>query len=73
MFSLELHSTHDDKPEEVCVFVVSAGDDLVVDERMLNFLIVSVFPFMVSNQNEGRVEPSQEVAQQKVQQVFIVV
>jgi hypothetical protein len=32
VFGLELHAAHQDHPKEVCVFVVSAGDHLVLDE-----------------------------------------
>ena len=73
VFSLELHAAHEDEPEEVGVFVVSAGDDLVVDEGVLNFFVISVFSFVVSNQDKGRVEASQQVAQHKVEQVIVVV
>lgn len=73
VFSLELHAAHENEPEEVGVFIVSAGDDLVVDERVLNFLIIPVFPFVVSDKDEGGVESTQEVAQQEVEKVLVVV
>lgn len=70
---MKLHSSHEDEPEEVGLLVVSAGDDLVFNEGVFDLLIVSVFPFVVSNEDKGRVEPSQEISQQKVQKVFVVV
>ena len=53
VFGLKLHAAHQDDPEEIGLFVVSASDDLMIDEGMLDFLVVSVFPFMISNKNKS--------------------
>jgi hypothetical protein len=73
VFGLVLHSAHQYEPEEVCLLIVPAGDDLVVNEVMLDLLIIPDLPFVVSNQHKGRVKPSNQIAQQEVQQVIIVV
>ncbi len=53
VFSLELHAAHQYDPEEVGVFVVSAGDDLVFDERVADLFVVSMFSFVISDQNKS--------------------
>ena len=53
VFCLELHASHQDDPEKVCLFVVSACDYLMLDKRVIDLLIVPVFPFMISDQNKS--------------------
>lgn len=62
VFSLELHASHEDKPEEVGLFIVSAGDDLVVNEGMFDLFGIGVFSFVISNKDKGGVESSQKVS-----------
>ena len=49
VFSLVLHSAHQDEPEEVSLFVVSAGNDLVINEVVLDLFVVPELPFVVSD------------------------
>lgn len=49
MFGLELHSSHQKKPEEVLFSIVTAGKNLVVNEWNVQILFISFLAFMVSN------------------------
>ena len=73
VFGLELHAAHQDHPKEVCVFVVSAGDHLVLDEWVADLFVVPVFLFVVSDQNKSWVKSCYQISDQEVQQVFVVV
>ena len=53
MFGLELHSAHQNEPEKISMLVISTRDDLVVNEVVFDVLIISVFPFVISDQDEG--------------------
>ncbi len=66
MFSLELHSSHKEQPEEALLAVVAASDDLVVDEAHVRLLRESLLPFMVADEHVGRVEASDEFADDEV-------
>lgn len=73
MLSLELHSSHHNQPEEVCFLVVSAGYNLMVNEAVVDLSIISVFIFMVSDQDKSCIESTNQISQQEVWQVLIVV
>jgi hypothetical protein len=73
VFGLELHAAHHDQPEEIGLFVVSAGDDLVIDEVVLDLFVVPVLSFMISDQNKSRVKSAQQISQQEIWQVLVVV
>ena len=60
MLSLELHSSHQQQPKQVFVFVVSARGDLVINEGHLRVLRESHFFLVVSDQDESRVESCDE-------------
>lgn len=45
----------------------------MVDEVVLNLFVVTVLSFVVSNKDKGRVESSQQVSQNEVQQVLVVI
>jgi len=60
MFSLVLHATHQQQPENIFVLVVSAGLDLMVDETHLRVFLVSDLIFVVTNQDEGSIEATDE-------------
>ena len=51
MFSLVLHSSHQQQPEKIFVSIVSAGRDLVINEGHVGILSKSDFSFVISNQN----------------------
>jgi hypothetical protein len=53
VFGLELHSAHQQQPEEVLVSVVSAGLDLVVHEGHLWVLFEADLVLVVSDQDDG--------------------
>ena len=69
MLSLILHSAHQQKPEQILIFVVAASDDLMVDKWSSRFLSESYFFFMVADEDEGRVEPSKEFSDDPVDDV----
>lgn len=73
VFGLELHAAHHDQPEEIGLFIVSAGDDLVIDEVVLYLFIVPVLSFVISDQNKSRVKSTQQISQQEIWQVLVVV
>lgn len=70
---LKLHSSHHNQPEKVCFLVVPAGHNLVVNEAVVDFSIISMFVFMISDQHKGSIEPTNEISQQEVGEVLIVV
>jgi len=49
MFGLILHSSHQKKPEEVLFFIVTAGENLVINVGYIESLFVSFFALMVSD------------------------
>jgi len=53
MLSLELHSAHHDQPEEVGLFIVSAGDDLMINKGVVNLPFISMFSLVISNQDKS--------------------
>lgn len=73
VLGLELHATHQNEPEEICVFIVSAGNYLMVNESVLDLLVIFVFLFVISDQNECRVKSTQKISQNKIDQVLVVV
>ena len=70
VFSLVLHATHEDKPENTGLPVVAAGDNLMIHEAGINLLRVSLFSFMIANKYEGRVEASNEFSHNKICQIL---
>ena len=69
MLSLVLHASHQQQPEKVLVCIVSAAYQLVIDVRHLRVLSKSNFSFMIANQDVGRIESSDEAADDKVNEV----
>lgn len=49
MFGLKLHSSHQKKPEEILFFVVTAGENLMIDVGDIEILLISFFALMVSD------------------------
>ena len=70
MLCLELHSAHENKPEQIILTVISAGDNLVVNEGSLNFLIVSLLALVIADQNEGGVEACEKLTQDEVDEIL---
>lgn len=73
VFSLILHSSHQDQPEKVGLFIVSACNHLMFNERVLYFFIVSVLSFVISDQNECRIEASNQLTDKEVSQGLVIV
>ena len=69
VFSLILHSAHKQQPEQIFVFVVSAGDDLVVDEGHFRVDWEPFLFFVVADEYEGGVEAGEEFADDPVEDV----
>ena len=69
VLSLVLHSSHQQQPEQIFVSIVSAGGDLVVNVWHLRIVNKSDLSFMISDQNVGWVETSNETTDDKVQKV----
>jgi len=49
MLGLELHSSHQKKPEEVLFSIVSACKKLMINEGNIEILLISFFAFVVSD------------------------
>lgn len=56
MFGLKLHASHQQKPKEIFLFVISASADLVVHEGHVGILSEPLLVLVVSHQNNGRIE-----------------
>lgn len=69
MFGLELHSSHQDYPEWIAFSIVSARYYLMVDEGGFDFLWISFFPFVISDQNIGGEKPRKEFSKEEVNDV----
>ena len=70
MLGLVLHASHEQEPEKVFVLVVSAGLDLVIDEAHLRVFLVSDLVFMVSYQDNSRVEAGDQLADYPPDQIL---
>ena len=70
VLGLVLHASHEQEPEQVFILVVSAGLDLVVDEAHLRVFLVSDLIFVVSDQDNGRVEASDQLSNDPPDQIF---
>ena len=70
MFGLVLHSTHKDEPENTSFPIVPTGNDLMVHEGSFNLFRVSLFSFVVSDQNKGRIEACNELTQKEIDQIL---
>jgi hypothetical protein len=66
VFSLELHSSHKQQPEQIFFVVVAACLDLMVDEGHVRLLRESLLPLVVADQHIGGVEPSDELCDDEV-------
>lgn len=66
---LELHSSHQQQPEKILMFVVSASHDLVVNEGHLRILSEPDFFLVVSNQHESRVEPRDKASNDEIDEI----
>ena len=70
MFSLVLHSSHQQKPEKIFMLVVSASNDLVINEGHVGILSKSDFSFVISDQDICWIETSNQTSDNKVQEIW---
>ena len=69
VFSLELHSSHHNQPEQVLMFVITAGDNLVIDECHLRVLLETYLLLVVADQDVSRIETCQQLTENEVDEV----
>ncbi len=69
VFGLVLHTSHQEQPYDVVLGVVPAGYHLVVHKAQGDLLVKSMLSFVISDQNVGRVKPSNQISNHKVQDV----
>jgi len=73
MLHLVLHASHHYQPEKVSFTVVSASNQLVVDETGFNLLLICMLSLVVSNKNKGWIKASEKLPDDKVGQILMEV
>ena len=69
MLSLELHSSHQQKPKQAVLSVIAAGEQLVIDKGHVWLLSISFFPLVVADKYDCSVKPGNEFSNDPAKQV----